>query len=205
MMRWFKQPPPRGVLLLLLAAGLAVCFAIEQFGLVDDYVRFVLITLGINIILCVSLNLVNGWMGEFSVGHAGFMALGAYLSACVSVKWLGWGDPLWMFPLAVVAGGVSIPGLAVPDIAWPWFVVIGGGINIAVSWTASVLIDGFKPDWHPYSVPGQIRAFREKGLPETQDGWSLVPGRIDPPVWGLLIFFAATIIFLLFAARLGGS
>jgi branched-chain amino acid transport system permease protein len=45
-------------------------------------------------------------MGEFSVGHAGFMALGAYLSACVSVKWLGWGDPLWMFPLAVVAGGL---------------------------------------------------------------------------------------------------
>jgi branched-chain amino acid transport system permease protein len=106
MMRWFKQPPPRGVLLALLVAGLAACFAIEQFGLVDNYVRFVLITLGINIILCVSLNLVNGWMGEFSVGHAGFMALGAYLSACVSVKWLGWGNPLWMFPLAVVAGGL---------------------------------------------------------------------------------------------------
>lgn len=107
--------------------------------------------------------------------------------------------------LAVVAGAVSIPGFTVPDIAWPWYVVIGGGVNIIVSWTASVLIDGFKPDWHPYSVPGQIRTFREKGLPETQDGWSLVPGRIDPPVWGLLIFFAATIIFLAFAARLGGS
>jgi branched-chain amino acid transport system permease protein len=106
MTRWLQHPPPRGVLLAFLAAGLAACFAIEQFGLVDDYVRFVLITLGINIILCVSLNLVNGWMGEFSVGHAGFMALGAYLSACVSVKWLSWGDPLWMFPLAVVGGGL---------------------------------------------------------------------------------------------------
>ncbi len=31
-----------------------------------------LISVGINIILCVSLNLVNGYMGEFSVGHAGF-------------------------------------------------------------------------------------------------------------------------------------
>ena len=56
MTRWFRQPPPRGVLLTLLAAGLAACFVIEQFGLVDDYVRFVLITLGINIILCVSLD-----------------------------------------------------------------------------------------------------------------------------------------------------
>jgi branched-chain amino acid transport system permease protein len=106
MTRWFQQPPPRGVLLTLLVAGLAACFVIEQFGLVDDYVRFVLITLGINIILCVSLNLVNGWMGEFSVGHAGFMALGAYLSACISVKWLAWGNPLWMFPLAVIGGGL---------------------------------------------------------------------------------------------------
>jgi branched-chain amino acid transport system permease protein len=34
------------------------------------------------------------------------MALGAYLSACVSVKWLAWGDPLWMFPLAVIGGGL---------------------------------------------------------------------------------------------------
>ncbi len=106
MTRWFQQPPPRGVLLTLLVAGLAACFVTEQFGLVDDYVRFVLITLGINIILCVSLNLVNGWMGEFSVGHAGFMALGAYLSACISVKWLAWGNPLWMFPLAVIGGGL---------------------------------------------------------------------------------------------------
>ena len=31
---------------------------------------------GINIILAVSLNLVNGYMGEFSLGHAGFMAVG---------------------------------------------------------------------------------------------------------------------------------
>ncbi len=107
MLRFFDRPPPRGVLLALLAAILAACFAIEQFGLVDDYIRFILITLGINVILCVSLNLVNGWMGEFSVGHAGFMALGAYLSACVSVKWLGGANPLWMFPLAVIVGGIA--------------------------------------------------------------------------------------------------
>jgi branched-chain amino acid transport system permease protein len=40
---------------------------------------------GINIILAVSLNLINGFTGQFSIGHAGFMAIGAYASAFVTV------------------------------------------------------------------------------------------------------------------------
>jgi branched-chain amino acid transport system permease protein len=40
---------------------------------------------GINIILAVSLNLINGFTGQFSIGHAGFMAIGAYSSAFVTV------------------------------------------------------------------------------------------------------------------------
>jgi len=40
---------------------------------------------GINIILAVSLTIVNGFTGQFSIGHAGFMAIGAYTSAFVSV------------------------------------------------------------------------------------------------------------------------
>ena len=43
--------------------------------------ELVLVYIGINIMLAVSLNLVNGYMGEFSVGHAAFMAVGAYVSA----------------------------------------------------------------------------------------------------------------------------
>jgi len=40
---------------------------------------------GINIILAVSLNLINGFTGQFSIGHAGFMAIGAYVSAFITV------------------------------------------------------------------------------------------------------------------------
>ncbi len=40
----------------------------------------------INIILAVSLNLINGFTGQFSIGHAGFMAVGAYLGAVMTVK-----------------------------------------------------------------------------------------------------------------------
>ncbi len=40
---------------------------------------------GINIILAVSLNLINGFTGQFSIGHIGFMAVGAYSSAYLTV------------------------------------------------------------------------------------------------------------------------
>ncbi|SMC91746.1 branched-chain amino acid ABC transporter permease [Sporomusa malonica] len=45
-----------------------------------------IILIGINIILAVSLNLINGFTGQFSIGHAGFMAVGAYVSAVLTVK-----------------------------------------------------------------------------------------------------------------------
>lgn len=51
----------------------------------DPYANDILTTLGINIILAVSLNLVNGHTGQFSLGHAGFMSVGAYLSAAVTM------------------------------------------------------------------------------------------------------------------------
>ena len=48
------------------------------------YYYQILILAGINIVLAVSLNLTNGITGQFSIGHAGFFAVGAYVSASVS-------------------------------------------------------------------------------------------------------------------------
>ena len=45
-----------------------------------------IILICINIILAVSLNLINGYTGQFSIGHAGFMAVGAYTGAIITVK-----------------------------------------------------------------------------------------------------------------------
>lgn len=52
-------------------------------GLISPYYYSVLIILGINVILSVSLALLNGFTGLFTMGHAGFMAIGAYSSASV--------------------------------------------------------------------------------------------------------------------------
>lgn len=52
---------------------------------ISPYFLQVICLAGINIILAVSLNLINGFTGQFSIGHAGFMAIGAYSSAYFTV------------------------------------------------------------------------------------------------------------------------
>jgi branched-chain amino acid transport system permease protein len=75
---------PRPHLALLVA--LLAAFGVSHYsGHIDPYHLDVLTGIGINIILAVSLNLVNGYTGQFSLGHAGFMSVGAYLAAAVSV------------------------------------------------------------------------------------------------------------------------
>jgi branched-chain amino acid transport system permease protein len=49
----------------------------------NPYYVTILMYAGINVVLAVSLNLVNGFTGQFSMGHGGFMAVGAYMSAMV--------------------------------------------------------------------------------------------------------------------------
>jgi branched-chain amino acid transport system permease protein len=91
----------------LVALGFALSFAIPAYELLDLYVQLILIYVGINIILSLSLNLVNGYMGEFSVGHAGFMATGAYISAILTVKIFPHDQAALYFPVAIIAGGIA--------------------------------------------------------------------------------------------------
>ena len=70
---------------LLLANGLFTGALIPAVS-ISPYVLQVLCLAGINITLAVSLNLINGFTGQFSIGHAGFMAIGAYASAFVTVQ-----------------------------------------------------------------------------------------------------------------------
>jgi branched-chain amino acid transport system permease protein len=70
-------------LILLLLFGLLV--GLSYYEVIDLYTQSVIMFMGINIIYSSSLNIVNGYMGEFSCGHAGFMAVGAYVSSILSV------------------------------------------------------------------------------------------------------------------------
>lgn len=68
---------------IFLANGLLTGSLISGVSISPYFVQ-VLCLAGINIILAVSLNLINGFTGQFSIGHAGFMAIGAYTSAYVT-------------------------------------------------------------------------------------------------------------------------
>jgi branched-chain amino acid transport system permease protein len=87
-----------------------------------DVLRFTLIA----VLLTLSLNLINGYMGEFSCSHPGFMALGAYTSSVFTVglfaddrvfgpallpHWIG----PFLFPVALIIGGLfaAVGALAV--------------------------------------------------------------------------------------------
>jgi branched-chain amino acid transport system permease protein len=93
--------------LALIAGGLALSFAVPAYGWINKYQQMILMYVGINVILAASLNLVNGYMGEFSLGSAGFMAIGAYTASIVTVKLLPAALAPAGFPLAVLAGGVA--------------------------------------------------------------------------------------------------
>ena len=73
-------------------------------GMIGSFWQLNLILIGINVIMSVSLNLINGYTGQFSLGHAGFMAVGAYVGVvCTS----NFGLPL----IAALLAGAAAAGL----------------------------------------------------------------------------------------------
>jgi branched-chain amino acid transport system permease protein len=75
-------PKPHLALFAALLGAAAVGYFSDH---IDPYYLDVLTNIGINVILAVSLNLINGHTGQFSLGHAGFMSVGAYLSSAVTL------------------------------------------------------------------------------------------------------------------------
>ncbi len=103
---------------ILLVVLLSTLMGLAWFEVIDLYIQTIILFMGINIITSTSLNLVNGNMGEFSCGHAGFIAVGAYVSSILSValftKSKTFGAPLlppelaaYGFPLVLICGGLA--------------------------------------------------------------------------------------------------
>lgn len=85
----------------------------------NPYYFQIIIYAGINIILASSLNLINGYTGQFSLGHAGFMAIGAYLSASLST---------YLAPFFIGLLGTGVAGQSV----WFLIVLVLGGLGASV-------------------------------------------------------------------------
>ena len=92
--------------------ALILTFAIVQvlvyLNVINDYIQATIATICINIILAVSLNLVTGFTGQFSLGHAGFMSIGAYVCAIILMRVpTVWGFLAGLFAGAIIAALVG--------------------------------------------------------------------------------------------------
>lgn len=90
---------------LLMTIGLILFYILIQsllsMGILDTYMELNIILICINIILAVGLNLITGFTGQFSLGHAAFMSIGAYTSAILTAKL---GQP---FFLGIILSGIT--------------------------------------------------------------------------------------------------
>ena len=105
--------PVSTIVMILLITVLA------HFEIINNYFQTIIVTICINIIMSASLNIVNGYMGEFSCGHGGFMATGAYVSSVISLILFKDGNSitgsallpeslsLLGCPLSIIAGGLG--------------------------------------------------------------------------------------------------
>lgn len=136
---------------LVLVVGAALV-GIAQLTL-NDYYQRILAVIAINIILTVSLNLTNGFSGDFSLGHAAFMAIGAYASALLTLPpaskailipdlppWLGQAE--LPFIVATIIGGALaalsafVVGVPVMRLRGHYLAVATLGLMVIVQVTA---------------------------------------------------------------------
>jgi branched-chain amino acid transport system permease protein len=85
---------------------------------IDPYIFSIIMYAGVNVTLATSLNLVNGFTGQFSMGHAGFMSVGGYVSAFITTSLAAAYPQLLdsvfaplIFILALYAGGLGASGV----------------------------------------------------------------------------------------------
>ena len=142
---------------------------------VSDYRDLVLRLTLIAIILTLSLNIINGFLGEFSCSHPGFMALGAYTASVLTVIMFVddkvFGLPLlpqgigqFIFPLALILGGV-VAALGAILVAVPSFRTRGDYlaiISLAFMFIVKSLIENLE-------IFGGPRGFME------QPNWATLP------------------------------
>ena len=86
-----------------------VSFILSETGIAGSQFSGLLVPIGIYIILAVSLNLTVGILGELSLGHAGFMCVGAYVGGVFSVLTSDTLTSVYIrFPLAILIGGMQL-------------------------------------------------------------------------------------------------
>jgi branched-chain amino acid transport system permease protein len=148
---------------------LALLYAVLHFWSdINDYRLIVVKITLIAVMLTLSLNVINGYMGEFSCSHPGFMALGAYSGSLVTIILFTnsgmYGKALlppalgpYLFPLALVIGG-CVAAVGALAVAVPSFRTRGDYlaiISLAFTFIVKSLIENLEFAGGPRGMRGQ--------------------------------------------------
>ena len=87
-------------------AVFAACILLAPLAFSGNYLMNVLVFVGIHTMLAVALNLLLGYAGQISLGHAAFFGLGAYGSGILTTTY-DWNPWLAMTVVALVVGGLA--------------------------------------------------------------------------------------------------
>lgn len=198
------------ILNIVFLAGAIGLILAAHFKLLDSYILTVLMLMGINIIFASSLNLVNGYMGEFSCGHAGFMCVGAYVGSLLSVAFFSssklFGGPIFppeyavlLFPLVLIGAGLAAAlfGLIV---ALPSFHTRGDYlaiITIAANYIIISIVENIDSIGGPRGFSGMKRTINEM-YKLVDIPWMLI--------WMLIgVFVSILILYRLMSSTYGKS
>ena len=191
-----KTPMSRDKVLTLGAAlvGVALLFVFES--ALDSFSMQIFKLCAINVILALSLNLINGFTGLFSLGHAGFMAVGSYTCAILTLSPAQKAANFVLTPI--------VPWLA--DVHWPFVpaLLMSGVLAGFIGWFLGVVALRLRDDYLAIATLGFSEIIRVlltnaqsftngslglKGLPRFTTMWW---------AWGAAV---ATTLFLVFLIK----
>jgi ABC-type branched-subunit amino acid transport system permease subunit len=177
----------------------------------DPYFARVVTLIGYNVILAVSLQLINGVSGQFSLGHVGFMAVGAYLAAYPAKAYArSYADPA-ATALFYVALGVSaaIVAAVLYGLLWgagllkrvhptlPGVALLALIVWIAVDVSkASAVTDGPAPAWSVWSrglgwLQDLFAGILDRGTPAAARVSAVLPGALAKPLCFVVLLIGA--------------
>ncbi|MHC5226715.1 branched-chain amino acid ABC transporter permease [Enterococcus sp. LJL99] len=104
------------VWLSIVAVAYALIYFLYATNIITPFTEYTLITIGINIMLALGLNLIIGFSGQFSLGHAGFMGIGAYSAAIMSIKYPTMGGFLSGVLIGILLSGIVALIVGIPTL-----------------------------------------------------------------------------------------
>lgn len=213
----------------LLIVFIALVFTFPLY--LDNYWLHIANLIGITIIAATGLNILVGCCGQLSIGHAGFIAVGAYTSAILTSRF---GVP---FPVALIASGVmaglvgmvfGMPSLRVKGfylaistiaaqfiIIWiiqNWTSMTGGfnGMNVPAASVGGIVLKSESSKFYLIMIVTVIALFFAKNLARTRPGRAFVAIRdndLAAQVMGINLFRYKLLAFFIgcFFAGIAGS